>query len=156
VHKNRKERYGELEAFNRLVLVHQEDVFQYTAWMLADGEAAEEVTRQTFLQAYRQPGALANGDAGCYLLRIANQLCRDRLYPASRRGAEGLDRRDPTGCLGALPSALRAVLILVDLQGLDYAQAASVLEIPLAQVRSSLAMARVRVGEKLIGKAISE
>ncbi len=48
-------------------------------------------------------------------------------------------------CLQHLPNDFRAVVLLVDIQGLDYAEAASVIGRPLGTVKSRLARARVRM-----------
>lgn len=47
--------------------------------------------------------------------------------------------------LQGLPDDFRTVVILVDLQGLDYAEAAQVLGTPLGTVKSRLARARLRL-----------
>ncbi len=54
-------------------------------------------------------------------------------------------------CLGGLPDEFRLVVILVDLQGLDYAEAAGAIGKPLGTVKSRLARARVRLRECLQG-----
>ncbi len=47
-------------------------------------------------------------------------------------------------CLQRLPNHYRAVMLLVDLQELDYREAASILGIPLGTVRSRLSRARLQ------------
>lgn len=54
-------------------------------------------------------------------------------------------------CLGELPPDFRSVVVLVDLQGFDYAEAASVIGKPLGTVKSRLARARVRMRDCLQG-----
>jgi RNA polymerase sigma-70 factor (ECF subfamily) len=51
--------------------------------------------------------------------------------------------------LDELPAAYRAVITLIDLNELDYAEAAQALGIPLGTVRSRLARARLRMREGL-------
>jgi RNA polymerase sigma-70 factor (ECF subfamily) len=48
-------------------------------------------------------------------------------------------------CLERLPLDFRTVVILVDVQGMDYLEAASVIEKPLGTVKSRLARARQRM-----------
>jgi len=48
-------------------------------------------------------------------------------------------------CLGNLPIEFREVVILVDVQEMDYAEAASVIRTPVGTVKSRLARARVRM-----------
>lgn len=54
-------------------------------------------------------------------------------------------------CLGELPPDFRSVVILVDVQGLDYAEAAQAIGKPLGTVKSRLARARVRLRDCLSG-----
>lgn len=52
-------------------------------------------------------------------------------------------------CLDALPPDFRAVVVLADVQGLDYAEVASIVRTPLGTVKSRLARARLRLRECL-------
>ncbi len=54
-------------------------------------------------------------------------------------------------CLENLPTDFRAVVVLADIQGLDYTEVASVLKKPLGTVKSRLARARLRLRECLQG-----
>lgn len=49
----------------------------------------------------------------------------------------------------ALPEAYRSALVLVDVQGFSYAEAAEILEVPVGTVRSRLSRARSRLKEDL-------
>ncbi|HEX7620065.1 MAG TPA: sigma-70 family RNA polymerase sigma factor [Anaerolineales bacterium] len=52
-------------------------------------------------------------------------------------------------CLENLPTDFRAVVVLADIQGLDYTEVAVVLKKPLGTVKSRLARARLRLRECL-------
>jgi RNA polymerase sigma-70 factor (ECF subfamily) len=54
-------------------------------------------------------------------------------------------------CLGDLPEEFRAVVILVDVQGLDYGEASQAIGKPLGTVKSRLARARLRLRDCLQG-----
>lgn len=56
-------------------------------------------------------------------------------------------------CLDGLDEEFRTAVVLVDVQGLDYAEAASALNRPLGTVKSRLARARSRLQECLQGVA---
>jgi RNA polymerase sigma-70 factor (ECF subfamily) len=52
-------------------------------------------------------------------------------------------------CLERLPAEFRAVVVLADLQGLDYSEVAQAVRTPLGTVKSRLARARLRLRECL-------
>ncbi len=54
-------------------------------------------------------------------------------------------------CINALPPEFRAVVALVDVQGMDYAEASEAIGKPLGTVKSRLARARARLRECLQG-----
>lgn len=54
-------------------------------------------------------------------------------------------------CLEGLPPEFRTVVILVDLQGLDYAEAGTAIGSPVGTVKSRLARARLRLRDCLQG-----
>jgi RNA polymerase sigma-70 factor (ECF subfamily) len=52
-------------------------------------------------------------------------------------------------CLGNLPTDFRAVVVLADIQDLDYSEIAAILKKPLGTIKSRLARARLRMRECL-------
>ncbi len=54
-------------------------------------------------------------------------------------------------CLQGLPDDFRAVVVLVDVQGLDYQEVSEVVRTPLGTVKSRLARGRVRLRDCLQG-----
>ena len=56
-------------------------------------------------------------------------------------------------CLDNLPLEFRAVVVMADIQGLDYSEVASAVRVPLGTVKSRLARARLRLQECLRGFA---
>jgi len=54
-------------------------------------------------------------------------------------------------CLNDLPSDFRSVVVLVDVQGLDYAEAAQTIGKPVGTIKSRLARARTRLRDCLRG-----
>lgn len=52
-------------------------------------------------------------------------------------------------CLEALPTDFRAVVVLADIQGLDYTEVAAAVRTPLGTIKSRLARARLRLRECL-------
>jgi RNA polymerase sigma-70 factor (ECF subfamily) len=54
-------------------------------------------------------------------------------------------------CLDALPADFRTVVVLADIQGLDYSEVAHAAHVPLGTIKSRLARARLRLRECLQG-----
>ncbi len=52
-------------------------------------------------------------------------------------------------CLDALPTDFRAVVVLADIQGMDYSEVATASRVPLGTIKSRLARARLRLRECL-------
>ncbi len=52
-------------------------------------------------------------------------------------------------CLEALPMDFRAVVVLADIEGLDYSEVAQVVHVPLGTIKSRLARARLRLRDCL-------
>jgi RNA polymerase sigma-70 factor (ECF subfamily) len=54
-------------------------------------------------------------------------------------------------CLEALPTEFRMVVVLADIQGLDYLEVAASIKVPVGTIKSRLARARLRLRECLQG-----
>jgi RNA polymerase sigma-70 factor (ECF subfamily) len=52
-------------------------------------------------------------------------------------------------CLNSLPTDFRAVVVMADIEGLDYTEVAAAMHVPLGTVKSRLARARLRLRECL-------
>jgi RNA polymerase sigma-70 factor (ECF subfamily) len=139
---------GDLEAFNRLVLECQDEVYSFAFRTLGEEQAAQETTRLIFQEAHRQLPDFRSGTFRLWLLRLAARTCMRRL-----KGWRGSYRNPPSirtspaenslqACLRLIPPDLRLALILVDLEGLTYPEAAAVLNASPAKVLARLAQAR--------------
>jgi RNA polymerase sigma-70 factor (ECF subfamily) len=78
-------RQGDLESFNLLVSKYQDAVFNQASWLLKDRQAAEDITQDTFIQAYKNLPGYRNGSFKAWLLRIATNACYDELRRWKRR-----------------------------------------------------------------------
>ena len=167
---------GDLAAFNAIVERYQAQVVNVSARILGDRASAEDVTQETFISAYRSIGKFRGGSLRAWLLRIASNLRIDAIRSSRRRPEQSLDAAlEDTGFevaspgespeqavirgeLGAeiqrsivsLPHDQRVVLVLVDVQGLSYDEAAEAVGASLGTVKSRLSRARVRVREHLM------
>ncbi|MCC3768003.1 RNA polymerase sigma factor [Streptomyces sp. UNOC14_S4] len=163
-------RAGDREAFAELYEEHARAVYNHAFRLTGDWSAAEEVMSETFLDAWRTRGKVEpEGDSlRPWLLGIAtnkarnaNRGLRRRLAFLARRPTtdqvldfadESASRIDGVRELDAMRRALtalrrpeREVLALCVWSGLDYAQAAAALGVPVGTVRSRLSRARARL-----------
>ena len=60
------------------------------------------------------------------------------------------DARAVEEAVATLPEAQRLCLVLVDIEGMEYIEAAAVMKIPVGTVRSRLSRARLKVAEALM------
>jgi len=70
------------------------------------------------------------------------------LTPAGQLEADELEHAIQH-CLDALPTDFRAVVVMADIEGLDYTEVAAAVRAPLGTVKSRLARARLRLRECL-------
>jgi len=82
---------GDLSAFNQLVVFYEQRVFGLAYRMLGENEAAADATQDAFFQAYKALAQYRGGSFKSWLLRIASNICYDRLRTRQRRPTTSLD-----------------------------------------------------------------
>ena len=85
---------GDLDAFNRLVLIHQESIFNLVVRIMGDEMSAADVSQQTFISAYRNLRTFRGGNFRAWLYRIATNNCYDELRRRKRRPEQPLTAVD--------------------------------------------------------------
>ena len=75
-------------------------------------------------------------------------LADPNMTPAEKSEADELEHAIQH-CLDALPAEFRTVVVMADLQGLDYTEVATAVHVPLGTIKSRLARARLRLRECL-------
>lgn len=144
-------RNGDLAAFNRLVAAHQDQLYALCYRAFGDEQAAIEAVQAAVGQARRQIKRCDAGRFHLWLLQWGVRACQERLRRGSVAGtAPALGQaQTPVAGLPAglcrLPEDLRLAIVLVDVVGLDYLEAATVLSVSLDQVRRQVAEARGRL-----------
>ncbi|HEX8235096.1 MAG TPA: sigma-70 family RNA polymerase sigma factor [Abditibacteriaceae bacterium] len=172
-------RKGDLAAFDEIVALHQNRIYNLCFWSLGDADEAADATQETFLRAWRAIAKFRGESAfATWLHRIALNVTHDA---ARRRGRAPLpfsaatstddelpdtDPPDPAPgpaqiaaqherrlavrrALAALPENHRTVLVLFDIEGYSYEEAAALLELPIGTLKSRLNRARVALRERL-------
>jgi RNA polymerase sigma-70 factor, ECF subfamily len=166
---------GDEQAFVSLYRRRQGAIFRFALHMTGAEAQAEDITQEVFLAILREQCGFdpTRGTLSGYLFGIARKLVlrqmeRGRLDVALDAGLEEsalpelaidddpvveLARREGLDALRravlALPRRYREVVVLCDLEEVDYADAAEVLGCPVGTVRSRLHRARALLLDKL-------
>jgi RNA polymerase sigma-70 factor (ECF subfamily) len=88
---------GDLDAFNRLVLAYQDQVYNHALRVMGETAAAEDATQEAFISAYRNLGGYRGGSFRAWLLRIVTNACYDELRRRKRRPSTPLEPLDEDG-----------------------------------------------------------
>ena len=109
-------REGDIDAFGQVYARYERMVYQFVYHMLGDPDDADNVKQDTFLKVYRSLPSF-RGQCGLltWLLKVAANLCRDRLKSRARRGEVRLVRRSNSIC--ALPTKWEPSGALIRTQG---------------------------------------
>lgn len=75
---------GDLNAFNRLILVYQEMAFNVAYRLLSDEDSAEDITQTAFISAYKNLTGFRGGSFKAWLMRIVTNACYDELRRIKR------------------------------------------------------------------------
>jgi RNA polymerase sigma-70 factor (ECF subfamily) len=148
--------------FENLLDRHESRLRRVAFGMLGDPHRVDDVLQEAFIKAYRHlPDSFpSTGAESAWLYRIVHRCCLDELRTRRRRpespGLPDVPARDVpeaslavAAALATLPPDLRAVVLLVDVVGLDYETTAAVLHVPRGTVASRLSNARSRLQEVL-------
>ncbi|MDX9864296.1 MAG: sigma-70 family RNA polymerase sigma factor [Anaerolineaceae bacterium] len=75
----------DLDAFNRLILAHQELAFNVACRILVNPDAAEDAVQESFISAYNSLSSFRGGSFKAWLLRVVTNKCYDELRRQKRR-----------------------------------------------------------------------
>ncbi len=172
-------RLGDESAFAALVYQYQASAERVAQHILRTEEAAADAVQDALIKAHRAMPRFEDGNFRSWLLRIVTNTCYDHLRRQKRRMAMSLDELiDDTGLelpakneeetinpefvtihresmdhllakIDELPAWHRNVVLLVDVHGYDYAEAAESLQLPLGTVKSRLSRARAALRDSL-------
>jgi RNA polymerase sigma-70 factor (ECF subfamily) len=174
---------GDRAAFDLLVDRHGDALYRFASSHCRSERDAEDAVQDGLLSAWRGAATFrAEGSARAWLFQIVLHACRRRrrrragepavhesveaaeALPSGDAGAEERASSRQTGAalaraLGELPEESREVLLLRDVEGLPGDEAAAVLGIGLAAMKSRLHRARLELKERveaILGHAIEE
>src|SRR5688500_20403155 len=83
--------HGDLEAFNRLVLVYQDMLYNTALRILGDDSLAADATQDAFISAFRNLNSFRGGSFKAWLMRTVTNACYDELRRQKRRPTTPLE-----------------------------------------------------------------
>ncbi|MBI4307113.1 MAG: sigma-70 family RNA polymerase sigma factor, partial [Chloroflexi bacterium] len=157
---------------------YQDQVFAVAVRMLREGAAAADLTQDTFVSAFRNIRAFRGGSFRGWLFRIATNATYDHLRRQKRRPAESIEanivtyetrlvsqRESPEAAaereelsgeinsgLQSLPDDQRIAVVLVDVEGFSYEEAAESMACSLGTVKSRVARGRAKLRDYLLAR----
>ncbi len=169
---------GDVRAFNQLVIRYQNIAYNLAYRILGDEDAASDATQDAFVSAFKAMPRFRGGSFKAWVLRIVTNACYDQLRALRRRPTSSLDdmeveadhtpylldpseqpdeavvRRELDKVIQAgiltLPADQRSVLVLSDLQGMDYQEIAQVTGLALGTVKSRLSRGRAKLRDYMM------
>jgi len=155
--------------FEVLVLPHLDAAYRFARWLSRAPGDADDIVQEAILRAYRGFDSLRGTEVKAWLLTIVRNCHLTSLQQQQRRAhvplpeehdgdAEALvaatpdpetasmqrdDRRTLDRLLKALPAEHREVLVLREIEEMNYREIAKVTQVPIGTVMSRLARARM-------------
>ena len=169
-------RAGDLESFNALVKMYQNQDYGVALRMVRDAALAEDLAQDAFISAFRNLNQYRGGSFKSWLMRIVRNATLDSLRRTQRRPTDSLDENmvafesqlvsdEPSPAdvaenaeLGAhikdvmaeLHPDQKMALVLIDIEGYSYEDAAQAMSVGVGTVKSRLSRARARMRETLM------
>src|SRR5580698_1987527 len=168
--------------FEAQVLPHLDAAYRYARWLARSENDADDVVQEATLRAYRSFDDLRGADGKAWLMTIvrnchltaSKQQQRRNLVPlpqdhedqggemvAETPGPEAVaihqdEQRLLQRLMSALPEEQREVLVLREIEDMDYREIAAVTSLPLGTVMSRLARARAALRMRWLQEAQGE
>jgi len=162
-------RDGDLDAFNDLVVLYQDQLFALVVRMVPDRDQASDAVQEAFFSAYRNMRTFRGGNVKSWLNRICVNAAMDTQRARKRRPVQPYPEREdeswqpPAGVEAdpertavhaertrALSAALaeitddqRTAIVLFDVEGYDYAEIAEMTGVSLGTVKSRIHRGRL-------------
>jgi RNA polymerase sigma factor (sigma-70 family) len=162
------------QRFEAQVLPHLDAAYRFARWLGQSGDGAEDVVQEAFLRAFQNFEGLRSSDAKAWLMTIVRNCHLTAVQQRNRHPAVPLpDEEGPDGhalvsgqpdseglairhgeidalerFIAELPDDFREVLVLREVEGLDYRQIAEVIQAPVGTVMSRLSRARTALRKR--------
>jgi RNA polymerase sigma factor (sigma-70 family) len=156
--------------FEQTVIPHLNAAYNLSRWLTRDSQDAEDIVQQSYLKAFRSFETFQGNnidEARAWLLTVVRNTCftwlrkkgdlpltefDEQMHSAGELTPDGesilLNRAALSslkGCVEALPTEFREVIVLRELQELSYKEISGIVRVPVGTVMSRLARARKRL-----------
>ncbi len=164
--------------FEQALMPHLGAAYNLARWLTRDDHDAQDIVQEAYLRALKFFGGFHGADGRAWLLTIVRNACHTWHQQKQARGAaafdeelHGVESDAPTPeaallrkegkqtvreAVESLPTELREVVVLRELEGLSYKEIAAVAGIPMGTVMSRLSRARERLQQRLSDWATCE
>ena len=167
---------GEQQAFNKLVMLYQNRIYNLVFNYLKHPEEAKDTTQDIFITVHRTIGSLKDiTKFKSWLYQVAINHCRNRYKSLKRKGffssysiddpesflqlssgetpEKKAESRDMINIvreeIAKMPEQEKEIIVLRDIQELSYEEISSILDLPLGTVKSRLNRARIALKSRL-------
>ena len=171
---------GDHDAFEQLVLKHQNKVYTIAVHLVKDRDEAADLAQEAFMKAWQNLSSFhGESSFSTWMHRLTTNICLDYLRKQARRQAiatavslededsgwvepadhsqdpqnklEHLEMKDTLRqALAQLPEHHRQPLIMREISGLSYQEIAQALAVDLGTVKSRIARARLNLRKILL------
>jgi RNA polymerase sigma-70 factor (ECF subfamily) len=162
-------RDGDLESFNDLVRLYQDQLFALVVRMVPDRDQASDAVQEAFFSAFRNLTSFRGGSVKSWLNRICVNAAMDQQRSKKRRPVQPYPELDDeswqppagieadpertaldaertrllAGALAGITDDQRAAIVLYDVEGYDYAEIAEMTGVSLGTVKSRIHRGRL-------------
>jgi RNA polymerase sigma-70 factor (ECF subfamily) len=160
---------GDLDAFNQVVLRHQDHLFALVYRLVPDRDQAADAVQEAFFSAYKNLRSFRGGSVRSWLGRIAVNAAMDIQRSRRRRPSNpypeledeswqppALESEEPeartleiersralAAALEALPFEQRNCIVLFDVNGYEYSEIAEIMHVSVGTVKSRIHRGRL-------------
>ena len=171
-------RDGDLDAFNDLVTLYQDQLYALVVRMVPDRDQAADAVQEGFFSAFRNLHTFRGGSVKAWLNRICVNAAMDQQRARRRRPSQPYpeleddswqppagEDADPehtavlaerTRALGVALASItddqRTAIVLYDIEGYDYAEIAEMTGVSLGTVKSRIHRGRLALRDRLEGR----
>jgi RNA polymerase sigma-70 factor (ECF subfamily) len=163
---------GDVKAFEDLVRLYQDKIFNIVVYRVKDRALAEDITQEIFIRVFKNINKFSfKSNFYTWLYTVANNVIKDS-YKKYRSITESLPaefvpetsieiseeikreeiKRVVQEAIFQLSADFQLVLILADMEGLDYKEISQIIKAPTGTVKSRLHRAREMLKDYILKK----